>query len=31
MNMYSEAQGEAEDYEYTKAVSFREIYIYICN
>ena len=31
MNMYSEAQGEAEDYEYSKAVPFRELYIYICN
>jgi hypothetical protein len=26
--MYSEAQGETEDYEYSKAVSFRELYIY---
>ena len=28
MNMYSEAQGETEDYEYSKAVPFRELYIY---
>jgi hypothetical protein len=35
INMYSEAQGEAQgeakDNKYSKAVSFRELYIYICN
>ena len=30
-NMYSEVQGETEDNKYSKAVSFRELYIYICN
>ena len=31
INMYSEAQGEATDNKYSKAVTFRELYIYICN